>query len=54
VIDQQVHYSISGPQQGVATVTLQLSPGTYVIEAYYLSARDGSIQGMDNHTFTVH
>lgn len=53
VVDRQVMYSISGPTQGTAKVNLNLAPGKYTIEAFYYSAKDGSLQGMDDHTFTV-
>ncbi|NUT34959.1 MAG: hypothetical protein HOV79_18030 [Hamadaea sp.] len=41
------------PAQGEAKVTVRLAPGTYVIQAYEVSAKDGSRLHIDNHTFTV-
>lgn len=41
------------PAQGETKLTVRLSPGTYVIEAYEVSAKDGSRLHIDNHTFTV-
>jgi hypothetical protein len=53
VVDRHIQYSIGAPSVGTAKVTLTLAPGTYTIEAFYYSAKDGSIQGMDDHTFIV-
>jgi hypothetical protein len=53
VSDQQVMLSAGAPAPGDAHVSLPLPPGTYTIEAYFLSAKDGSEQGLDDHSFTV-
>jgi len=54
VLDKSVLLSAGPPSQGTATLkTPALAPGTYTVEGFYLSAKDGSVQGMDNHTFTV-
>jgi hypothetical protein len=53
VSDQQVMLSAGAPAQGDAHVSLTLPPGTYTIEAYFLSAKDGTEQGLDDHSFTV-
>jgi Immunoglobulin-like domain of bacterial spore germination/Sporulation and spore germination len=45
--------SIGAPARGEAKVTLTLSPGTYTLEAYEISAKDGSVQHLDDHTVTV-
>jgi hypothetical protein len=53
VAERVLTLSAGGPAQGEANVTLTLAPGTYVIEAYELSAVDGSVQHLDDHTVTV-
>jgi hypothetical protein len=53
VVDQPVTLSAGAPAQGVVHVPVTLEPGTYTVQAFYLSAQDGSEQGMDDHTFTV-
>lgn len=54
VKDQQVMLSIGAPQRGEATLKLTLAPGRYTIETYFLSAKDGTEQGLDGHRVTVH
>ncbi|NUR71077.1 MAG: hypothetical protein HOU81_09665 [Hamadaea sp.] len=41
------------PAMGEKTLTVRLSPGTYVVQAYEISMADSSRQHVDNHTFTV-
>jgi len=41
------------PAMGEKKVTVRLSPGTYVVQAYEISMADSSRQHVDNHTFTV-
>ena len=53
VKDQQVTLSIGAPQRGEATFKLTLAPGRYTVETYFLSAKDGSEQGLDGHRVTV-
>lgn len=53
VVQRPVQLSVGAPTQGTATLTLTLAPGTYVIEAAELSAKDGSVVASDDHTFTV-
>jgi hypothetical protein len=53
VKDQQVMLSIGAPQRGEATLKLTLAPGRYTIETYFLSAKDGTEQGLDGHRVTV-
>jgi hypothetical protein len=53
VQDQQVTLSIGAPQRGEATLKLTLAPGRYTIETYFLSAKDGTEQGLDGHRVTV-
>jgi hypothetical protein len=46
--------SMGAPDQGTGSVrTPALAPGTYKVEGYFGSAVDGSIQALDDHTFTV-
>jgi hypothetical protein len=54
VKDQQVMLSVGAPQRGEATLKLTLPVGRYTIETYFLSAKDGSEQGLDGHRVTVH
>lgn len=51
--DQQVKLDKGAPARGEVTVTLQLSPGKYTIEVYFVSEKDGTEQGLDDHTVTV-
>jgi hypothetical protein len=53
VSDQPVQLSIGAPQRGQASVTLTLAPGRYTIEAYSVSARDGTEINLDGHDITV-
>ncbi|MBB5872686.1 hypothetical protein F4553_006120 [Allocatelliglobosispora scoriae] len=54
VFDKSVLVNAGPPSQGTATVRTQALPaGTYTVEGFYFSARDGSIQAMENHTFTI-
>jgi hypothetical protein len=53
VRDDQVMLSIGAPSRGEAHVSLTLPPGTYTLEAYYVSQADGSERGLDDHTITV-
>jgi hypothetical protein len=53
VSDQPVLLSIGAPQRGQATVPLTLAPGRYTIEAYSVSARDGTEINLDGHDITV-
>ncbi|NUT03497.1 MAG: hypothetical protein HOV76_08445 [Hamadaea sp.] len=41
------------PAMGEKKVTVRLSPGAYVVQAYEISMADSSRQHVDNHTFTV-
>lgn len=42
-----------GAAAGQATVTLTLPTGHYTVEAYSLSAKDGSEQNPDGHEITA-
>jgi hypothetical protein len=53
VYDQYVMLSIAAPARGQGSVDLTLPPGRYTLEAFYLSAMDGSVQAMDDHDITV-
>ena len=53
VKDQKVTLDKGAPARGEAAVTIQLSPGRYTVEVYFLSAQDGTEQGLDDHVVTV-
>lgn len=53
VAERVLTLSIGAPQQGETKLDLTLPPGTYVLEAYEISAADGSEQHLDDHTITV-
>jgi Sporulation and spore germination/Immunoglobulin-like domain of bacterial spore germination len=53
VAERVLTLSIGAPAQGETRVDLTLPPGTYVLEAYEISAADGSEQHLDDHTITV-
>jgi Immunoglobulin-like domain of bacterial spore germination/Sporulation and spore germination len=53
VTEQAVTVGAGAPAFGEARVTLTLAPGQYVIEAYEVSMRDGSVQHLDDHDVTV-
>jgi hypothetical protein len=48
-----IQLGAGAPAQGEAKLAVTLEPGTYVIEAFEISAKDGSRQHIDNHTVTV-
>ncbi len=51
--DQAVALSAGAPALGEARLSLSEVPGTYTVEAYVVSLRDGSEQYLDNHVVTV-
>jgi hypothetical protein len=51
--DQPVLLSAGAPARGGKTVALTLPPGTYTVEAYVVSVKDGSEQSLDGHQITV-
>lgn len=53
VVEQVVQLSAGAPAVGEARVPLTLPPGRYTVEAFFLSAADGSVQGVDDHEFSV-
>jgi hypothetical protein len=54
VIDEKVlTLSAGAPSRGEAKLTLRLAPGEYTLEAYTISAADGSVQHLDDHVVTV-
>lgn len=53
VAERVLTLSSGAPAQGEIRLNLTLPPGTYVLEAYEISARDGSEQHLDDHTITV-
>ncbi|MEV4515955.1 Gmad2 immunoglobulin-like domain-containing protein [Dactylosporangium sp. NPDC049525] len=53
VVERVVQLSVGAPAVGEARVPLTLPPGRYTVEAYYISMADSSVQGVDDHEFTV-
>jgi len=53
VAEKVLTLSIGAPSRGEARITLTLAPGTYTLEAYEISAADGAVQHLDDHTVTV-
>lgn len=53
VTERVLTLSTGAPAQGETRVNLTLPPGTYLLEAYEISAEDGSEQHLDDHTITV-
>jgi hypothetical protein len=53
VTEQAVTLSAGQPAFGEAITSVTLAPGRYTIEAYAVSAKDGSPQYLDDHDITV-
>ena len=53
VKQQTVQLTVGAPAQGTGTSQFTLQPGTYTVEAYFVSLKDSSIQALDGHQFTV-
>jgi hypothetical protein len=54
VNDRSVHLNKGAPQVGMASVKITgLPTGSYIVEGYLVSERDGSQQRADDHRFTV-
>ncbi|GAA0741347.1 GerMN domain-containing protein [Dactylosporangium roseum] len=53
VVEQVVHLSAGAPSLGEARVPVNLPPGRYTVEAFFVSVKDGSVQGVDDHDVTV-
>jgi Sporulation and spore germination/Immunoglobulin-like domain of bacterial spore germination len=54
VKEQPIHVgSLAVPSRATATATFTLAPGRYTVEGFVYSARDGSVQQLDDHQFTV-
>lgn len=53
VFEQVVHLSAGAPALGEARVAVTLPPGRYTIESFFVSQNDSSVQGVDDHDFTV-
>jgi hypothetical protein len=53
VTERTITLSAGGPARGEARITLTLAPGTYVLALYAISAADGSVEHLDDHTVTV-
>jgi hypothetical protein len=52
--EQSIHVgSLAVPDRATASVTFTLDPGKYTIEGLVYSERDGSVQYLDDHIFTV-
>jgi hypothetical protein len=45
--------SVLMPNRAAATVPVTLPAGRYTVEGFYWSMKDGSVQSLDNHVFTV-
>ncbi|MBO0868759.1 MAG: GerMN domain-containing protein, partial [Micromonosporaceae bacterium] len=44
--------SAAVPNRAATAVTVRLAPGRYTVEGFVFSARDGSVQDLDDHQFT--
>jgi hypothetical protein len=53
VVDRQIMVDTTGGPRGEVSVPITLAPDRYTVEAFFLSERDGSVQGMDDHRITV-
>jgi hypothetical protein len=54
VLQQTIHVgSTAVPARATASVVVTLPSGSYTAQGYVVSAKDGSIQSLDDHTFTV-
>jgi spore germination protein GerM len=53
VVQKTVQLTVGAPAQGTGGFSMSLPPGTYMVEAYEVSLKDGSIVGLDGHTFSV-
>ncbi|HKT04611.1 MAG TPA: Gmad2 immunoglobulin-like domain-containing protein, partial [Rugosimonospora sp.] len=54
VLERPVHVgSLGVPDRASASVPVTLPPGAYTVEGFFYSARDGSVQRLDDHRFTV-
>jgi hypothetical protein len=54
VFDRSILLNAGPPAQGTGSVhTPALAPGHYTVEGFFLSAKDSSLQAMDDHSFTV-
>jgi hypothetical protein len=53
VFEQVVQLSAGAPALGEARVPVTLAPGKYTVESFFVSLKDSSVQGVDDHDFTV-
>lgn len=53
VKEQTVTLDRGAPARGEARLQLTLPPGRYRVEAFFLSAKDGTVQGLDDHDILV-
>ena len=54
VLQRSLHVgSVAVPSRATVSVTVPLAPGRYTVQGFVFSAKDGSVQDLDDHTFTV-
>ncbi|WP_433207619.1 Gmad2 immunoglobulin-like domain-containing protein [Dactylosporangium sp. CS-047395] len=53
VYDQSVQLTAGAPALGEARVQISLPSGRYTVEAFFVSEKDGSVQWVDDHEFSV-
>jgi Immunoglobulin-like domain of bacterial spore germination/Sporulation and spore germination len=53
VQDHVLMLSAGAPERGEVHTTITLTPGSYTLEAFFVSLADGSIQGLDGHHIVV-
>ncbi|MGE5830905.1 MAG: Gmad2 immunoglobulin-like domain-containing protein [Micromonosporaceae bacterium] len=53
VQDHVLTLSAGAPARGEVHTTITLTPGSYTLEAFFVSLADGSIQALDGHHITV-
>jgi Immunoglobulin-like domain of bacterial spore germination/Sporulation and spore germination len=54
VLQRSIHVGSAGiPNRATASVPVTLPPGVYTVEGFEFSAKDGSVQNLDDHRFTV-
>jgi hypothetical protein len=54
VLERSLHVGAAAvPSRSTAEVPVTLAPGRYTVQGFVFSAKDGSVQDLDDHTFTV-